>query len=76
MSVSMRYGPEKKRRMLYCGTCKSRFSERKRKPLFDTRLQQGGLTGSSRAEERPRPPKQPRCQRGRGLLSSQWRIAS
>jgi LacI family transcriptional regulator len=38
LSVSMRYGPEKRRRMLYCRTCKSRFSERKGTPLFDTRL--------------------------------------
>jgi transposase-like protein len=38
LSVSMRYGAEKKRRMLYCRTCKSRFSERKGTPLFDTRL--------------------------------------
>ena len=38
LSVSMRYGPDKKRRMLYCSTCKSRFSERKGTPLFDTRL--------------------------------------
>lgn len=38
LSVSMWYGPEKKRRMLYCSTCKSRFSERKGTPLFDTRL--------------------------------------
>lgn len=38
LSVSMRYGPEKRRRMLYCSTCKSRFSERKGTPLFGTRL--------------------------------------
>ena len=38
LSVSMHYGPEKKRRILYCRTCKSRFSERKGTPLFDTRL--------------------------------------
>ena len=38
LSVSMRYGPDNKRRMLYCSTCKSRFSERKGTPLFDTRL--------------------------------------
>ena len=38
LSVSMRYGPDKKRRMLYCSSCKSRFSERKGTPLFDTRL--------------------------------------
>ncbi len=38
LSVSMWYGAEKKRRMLYCRTCKLRFSERKGTPLFDTRL--------------------------------------
>ncbi|MEK7995214.1 MAG: helix-turn-helix domain-containing protein [Planctomycetota bacterium] len=38
LSVCMWYGPEKKRRMLYCSTCKARFSERKGTPLFDARL--------------------------------------
>ena len=38
LSVSMRYGPDKRWRMLYCSTCKARFSERKGTPLFDTRL--------------------------------------
>jgi hypothetical protein len=38
LRVYMRYGVEKKRRLLYCRTCKSRFSERKGTPLFDTRL--------------------------------------
>jgi LacI family transcriptional regulator len=33
----MRYGP-RQRRLLYCKTCKARFSERKGTPLFDTRL--------------------------------------
>ncbi len=38
LSVSMRYGSNKQRRMLYCRTCKARFSERKGTPLFDSRL--------------------------------------
>ena len=38
LSVCDRYGPHKQRRMLYCTTCKARFSERKGTPLFDTRL--------------------------------------
>lgn len=38
LSVTMRYGPNKTRRLLRCGTCKARFSERKGTPLFDARL--------------------------------------
>jgi hypothetical protein len=34
-----RYGPQK-RRLLYCKSCKARFSERKGTPLFDCRLDQ------------------------------------
>src|SRR5471030_2942470 len=37
LTVPMRYGPQQ-RRLLYCKTCKARFSERKGTPLFDTRL--------------------------------------
>jgi LacI family transcriptional regulator len=37
LTVCMRYGPQQ-RRLLYCKTCKARFSERKGTPLFDTRL--------------------------------------
>ena len=37
LTVCMRYGPQQ-RRLLYCRTCKDRFSERKGTPLFDTRL--------------------------------------
>ena len=37
LSVCARYGPQQ-RRLLYCKTCKARFSERKGTPLFDTRL--------------------------------------
>ena len=38
LSVTMRYGPNKQRRMLYCKTCKSRFSERKGTPFFYAKL--------------------------------------
>src|SRR5215469_16223898 len=38
LSVCDRYGPGKQRRMLYCSTCKARFSERKGTPLFGARL--------------------------------------
>jgi transposase-like protein len=37
LTVCMRYGPQQ-RRLLYCRTCKDRFSERKGTPLFDSRL--------------------------------------
>ena len=37
LTVCMRYGKQQ-RRLLYCKTCKARFSERKGTPLFDTRL--------------------------------------
>ena len=32
------YGPDKSRRLLYCKTCKQRFSERKGTPLFHCHL--------------------------------------
>jgi transposase-like protein len=38
LSVCDRYGPGKQRRLLYCATCKARFSERKGTPLFGARL--------------------------------------
>jgi transposase-like protein len=38
LTVTMRYGPAKSRRLLRCSTCKARFSERKGTPLFDARL--------------------------------------
>ncbi len=38
LSVCDRYGPNKQRRMLYCATCKARFSERKGTPFFRTCL--------------------------------------
>ena len=37
-TVTSRYGPGKTRRMLRCGTCKKRLSERKGTPLFGARL--------------------------------------
>jgi len=37
LTVCMRYGRQQ-RRLLYCRTCKDRFSERKGTPLFDSRL--------------------------------------
>jgi transposase-like protein len=38
LTVTMRYGPNKSRRLLRCRTCTTRFSERKGTPYFDTRL--------------------------------------
>jgi LacI family transcriptional regulator len=38
LTVCARYGKEKKRRMLYCRSCKARFSERKGTPLFHSQL--------------------------------------
>lgn len=38
------YGPGKSRRLLYCKTCKARFSERKGTPLFHCHLPQGKAT--------------------------------
>ena len=37
LSVCLRYG-KRRRRLLYCKSCKARFSERKGTPLFDARL--------------------------------------
>ncbi len=37
LTVCARYGKHQ-RRLLYCRTCKARFSERKGTPLFDSRL--------------------------------------
>ena len=37
LTACARYGTHR-RRLLYCTTCKARFSERKGTPLFDTRL--------------------------------------
>ena len=38
LTVCARYGTGQQRRLLYCRTCKYRFSERKSTPLFDSRL--------------------------------------
>jgi transposase-like protein len=38
LTATMRYGPDKARRLLRCSTCTARFSERKGTPLFDARL--------------------------------------
>lgn len=38
LTVCALYGKDKRRRMLYCRTCKDRFSERKGTPLFGSQL--------------------------------------
>ncbi len=38
LTVCMRFGKEKRIRLLYCRTCKARFSERKGTPFFQARL--------------------------------------
>ena len=38
LTVPARYGPRRRRRLLRCSTCKTRFTERKGTPLFDSRL--------------------------------------
>jgi LacI family transcriptional regulator len=38
LTVCARYGKDKRRRMLYCRSCKARFSERKGTPLFGSQL--------------------------------------
>lgn len=38
LSVCDRYGKNKERRMLYCASCKARFSERKGTPFFGAQL--------------------------------------
>jgi transposase-like protein len=40
LTVCARYGKDKQRRMLYCRSCKARFSERKGTPLFGSQLTQ------------------------------------
>jgi LacI family transcriptional regulator len=41
LSVSDRYGRNDEKRILYCRTCKGRFSERKGTVLFGSQLSQG-----------------------------------
>jgi transposase-like protein len=38
LTVCMRYGKDKRLRLLYCRTCHARFSERKGTPFFQARL--------------------------------------
>jgi transposase-like protein len=38
LTVCARYGKDKRRRMLYCRSCKARFSEREGTPLFGSQL--------------------------------------
>ena len=38
LMVNMRYGSQQQLRLLKCRTCRTRFSERKGTPLFDSRL--------------------------------------
>jgi transposase-like protein len=38
LTVCGRYGKQKQYRLLYCRTCRSRFSERKGTPLFGSKL--------------------------------------
>ena len=38
LTVCMHYGKSKQLRLLYCRTCRARFSERKGTPLFQSRL--------------------------------------
>ncbi len=40
LSVRSRYGKDKRHRLLYCRSCKVRFSERKGTPLFGSQLTQ------------------------------------
>jgi LacI family transcriptional regulator len=43
LSVCMRYGQAHQHRLLYCKTCRDRFSERKGTPLFGARLPRAKL---------------------------------
>ena len=40
LTVCARYGKTQEHRLLYCRTCKARFSDRKGTPLFGSRLPQ------------------------------------
>jgi LacI family transcriptional regulator len=48
LTVCARYGTAGQRRLLYCRTCKYRFSERKSTPLFDCRLPHDQLLAALR----------------------------
>ena len=58
LTVCARYGKDKRKRMLYCRSCKYRFSERKGTPLFGSQLTQEkagrNLRAPGRAQRRPR----------------------
>ena len=41
LTVCGRYGKHEQRRLLYCRTCRYRFSERKGTPLFGSKLPEG-----------------------------------
>ena len=41
LTVCARDGKDRRRRLLYCRTCKARFSERKGTPLFGSQLSEG-----------------------------------
>jgi transposase-like protein len=41
LTVCARYGKDGRRRMLYCRSCKARFSERKGTPWFGSQLTEG-----------------------------------
>src|SRR6516165_10879930 len=55
LTVCARYGQEKQRRMLYCRSCKARFSERKGTPLFGSQLTEDQAL--SIFEPSPQPPR-------------------
>jgi hypothetical protein len=43
LSICMRYGKYQHLRLLYCGSCKARFSERQGTPLFGAKLEMGKM---------------------------------
>jgi len=45
LTVCGRFGKGKRLRLLYCRTCKARFSERKGTPLFQARLSEEKILG-------------------------------
>ena len=56
LTVCGRYGKDKQHRLLYCRTCKARFSERKGTPLFGSQLPAEkalALRAPRRAQRRP-----------------------
>ena len=53
LTVCSRYGKHKHIRLLYCRTCRYRFSERKGTPLFGSQLPQDKAVSVLRAPRRP-----------------------